>query len=387
MKYYKNPKKAYADISTRRPDLPAPRELKPKTEANETHQHIYRIRASYEFAFCNWLLVTYPIAFTNSQQKTNWLAASKDAKDLETFSGFFAEGQLQRVMRIGFFITWTDTWVANKLDPVWHAWLGMLETVPGRVGKRLFIFDCNSIEDHTGALVPRWKLLGQQRGFLLYLQKVRKFKILEAWIGGGGNTASGRCMAVTSCFLQHLLGTPEYREQWPWGTDYLKRAGFKLISDSKEPQVRVALADVEGPIVQLDYTGKNLPKGPRPELHSRDSDSEEVEGEEGEEVESELSELGELSELEAEVVIEVEGAEEDEEDEEEEGAEVEEEGAEEEEDSLAAEQLVNESIKGKGINSKAVKGAKAKRARGGRASKLNSKAIKMVLRGEASKKG
>ena len=267
--------KQYHNISTRNPNIPYPDELGPLAQAPKIRDHLYRIRASYEFRWCSWLLITYPIAFQHEKAKKNWMKYIPDGAELATFSSFYKEAQLQRPLRIGFFTTWEKSWVQFKghwSEISWHAWLAMVETTPN--GKRLFLYDCNTNSQWPDeSTVPVKELLGMQRKFITYLQEKRKYNLREIWIGGGGNVDPGFCMSLTSAFLQHLLSNPVHRQQWPWNYSYLVTAGFKRVITS--PTIREPIDVVAGPLVQLTFDPHNLERGLTPAPQVADSDEEE----------------------------------------------------------------------------------------------------------------
>jgi hypothetical protein len=120
---------------------------------------------------------TKPIAFSSSKEKKR-LKHIKKSQEWDTFKSWTREPLNGAACRIGFFSTWTRTWVGMTEEELkttpWHVWVAVIRQTKDSAGKDVLIYDSNS-DLFSEEEVLGEKLLGRQHALLTYLKE--KFKI------------------------------------------------------------------------------------------------------------------------------------------------------------------------------------------------------------------
>jgi hypothetical protein len=125
--------------------------------------------------------------------------------EFRCFSDFWAEKLARQRVRIGVFVTKTDSWMANHKwsDIPVHAWVGVLGPM-AEGGFRLLIFDCsfNKLGSDTVYLDD---LHDRQRDFIRYCETKRNLQVNEVWAVGGEDESTDGSLRITSRCLQSTL--------------------------------------------------------------------------------------------------------------------------------------------------------------------------------------
>ena len=148
-----------------------------------------------------------PLSFPTETNKSNYINKYSDCAQLETYQRLWkcAPGSSTSNVWVGFFSTWTETWVGRrKANTPWHAWSAALIRC-GSGGRHLLFWDCdiNLGHDITG-LRPREVLLGTQVKLLELARQ--KGSIVGVWIGGGVNSGQNRCLQLATEWVSHIAG-------------------------------------------------------------------------------------------------------------------------------------------------------------------------------------
>jgi hypothetical protein len=173
---------------------------------------------------------TEPIAYSSGNEKRQ-LKHLEQSQERNTFTSWTRkplQGAIGAICLLGFFVTWTDTWVARteefQNEPL-HVWAAVLMWHKGRHGKRLIIYDSNSDLLPEGEIFEKDLILGKQRGLIRHLREEEEYNISEIWVGGKGNNDDGICLEVTAKWIQ------EVAEAGGLDIDNLEKKGFRRCGD------------------------------------------------------------------------------------------------------------------------------------------------------------
>jgi hypothetical protein len=131
---------------------------------------------------------TEPIAYSSGNDKRQ-LKHLKQSQERNTFTSWTRkplEGAMGAICLLGFFVTWTDTWVGRTEEfkkSQLHMWAAALWWIRGRRGKRLIIYDSNSDLLPEGEIFEKDLILGNQRSLTQHLREKEEYNISEIWVG------------------------------------------------------------------------------------------------------------------------------------------------------------------------------------------------------------
>ena len=135
-------------------------------------------------------LYPHPVSFNSPAHKASWHATFPNLDSSNhTIAQFFTHQLGGRINRAGLFISDTDTWVGvpYNTDRHYHAWAGVIMGWPGRLGKRIAIWDPNG-RDRLGAARGAYLFnavtIGGQRA--LVARAKDRMRVEEVWYAGEG---------------------------------------------------------------------------------------------------------------------------------------------------------------------------------------------------------
>jgi hypothetical protein len=171
------------------------------------------------------IIYQIPIAYSSREQK-NQLTHFEQSQERGTLANWTRQPLGGATCRIGLFTTWLDTWVGRTKQfqkESLHVWAAVLTWEKSKHGKHLTIYDSNSDLFSKEEITTKDLFLGKQRELIRYLIEKEKYKIVDIWVGGKGNTDQGICLEVTANWVQ------EVAQAGGVDIDNLKRNGFKRV--------------------------------------------------------------------------------------------------------------------------------------------------------------
>jgi hypothetical protein len=151
---------------------------------------------------------------------------------LDCSSAFWAEEMEWQKVRVGVFVTKTESWV-EKSDIPFRAWTAMLERMASG-GFLIIIFDSNDFDKCGGnaTMVHLEDLVGMQQDFVEFCRSKRQLQVNEIWlVRDGDGKQSGNSLRLTSRWLQSILS--KWRE-WPYTQKQLRDAGYIKVDTTQK---------------------------------------------------------------------------------------------------------------------------------------------------------
>ena len=156
-----------------------------------------------------------PIYFPSPKEKANWADWLHDAKESDYYDNFRKDAR-RGANRLGFFVTWTRSWVGKEWkEDDWHCWgVAMLDRPVG-YGKQLVMFDCDADMDLDFAeLRPKDIMLPTQQRFISWARKY--YHIESVWYGNAGCDPRPRqCVLNTAIWIESFAPRLEPKYQGP----------------------------------------------------------------------------------------------------------------------------------------------------------------------------
>jgi hypothetical protein len=217
-----------------------PQALTANSTAHDIWASNFKLVLSYGTADDKWFFCSHPVAFKDGRAKANW-KMFYDTQAFLTYAQWAKkrmDGCAKSPARIGFFCTWTRSWVGQTdwKTADWHVWGAAWRPHEGSPrAKELLIWDSNCERQfgNTSETVYLAQLLGMQRNLITILEKEARASLKKIYIGGSGNRSPGICMSLTQQWITNIC--KDYDATLPSSQAELEVLGYRVLSKRTPP--------------------------------------------------------------------------------------------------------------------------------------------------------